>query len=197
MREQRQGVPRGRQEGTWVTLECATCGQAFERPRAWTKGRAKHYCSRECNGAARGAEWAEHGHKGRASWRPESEAALRERMTGETNPSWKGGVMARPGKGNYGGARYVRAPEWARGMSRKDGYVMEHRLVMAQRCGFVLRRAEAVHHLDHDSRNNKAGNLELWPTNTDHKLGEVGRFRDGAHNRYPGRDPSIPFPTLD
>lgn len=85
--------------------------------------------------------------------------------------------------GNYVGVRYVRAPEWARPMARKDGYIMEHRLVMALRMGRLLSRTEVVNHLDHNPANNDLANLELWPTNADHKRGEAGRCVVGVANR--------------
>ncbi len=68
-------------------------------------------------------------------------------------------------------------------MARRDGYVMEHRLVMAQWVGRPLTRVETVHHLDHDPLNNARTNLQLWPTNRDHKLWEWGRFVSGVANR--------------
>jgi hypothetical protein len=102
---------------------------------------------------------------------------------GQKNPAWKGGVCLKRPKGNYKGVRYVRAPEWAKPMARKDGYIMEHRLVMARMCGFLLTRTEVVNHIDHNPANNHPSNLELWPTNADHKRGEVGRFVPGVANR--------------
>lgn len=92
--------------------------------------------------------------------------------------------MLRNRKGNYVQVRYVRAPAWAKPMARKDGYIMEHRLVMAQWCGMLLTRAETVHHIDHLPTNNPRSNLELWPDNRSHKLAEHGRFVEGAANRY-------------
>jgi hypothetical protein len=102
---------------------------------------------------------------------------------GPRNGSWKGGVTYFKRHGNYTGVRYVRAPAWALPMARKDGYIMEHRLVMAQMCGRLLTRTEVVNHIDHNPANNDPGNLELWPTNADHKRGEVGRFVPGVANR--------------
>jgi hypothetical protein len=67
-------------------------------------------------------------------------------------------------------------------MSRKDGYVMEHRLIMARWIGRALLRIECVHHRDHDPLNNTRTNLELWPDNRSHKLAEHGRFVIGAAN---------------
>ena len=103
---------------------------------------------------------------------------------GEKNGAWKGGVTLKRPKGNYTGVRYVRAPAWALPMARKDGYIMEHRLVMAQRCGFLLTRTEVVDHQDHNPANNEPSNLLLYPTNADHKRGEAGRFVPGVANRY-------------
>lgn len=131
-------------------------------------------CSRQCNGVRRGQEWARHGHKG---------AAARKRkpdQRGAKNPAWKGGVTIKRSKGNYGGVRHVRAPAWALPMARGDGYIAEHRLVMAKMIGRLLARTEVVHHLDHDPANNAPTNLELWPTNGSHKMGEVGRIAIGA-----------------
>ena len=83
-------------------------------------------------------------------------------------------------RGNYVQVRYVRAPADASIMARKDGYVMEHRLVMARWVGRTLLRSEVVHHVDHDPLNNARSNLELWPDNRSHKLWEHGRFVEGA-----------------
>ena len=105
-------------------------------------------------------------------------------MSGANNPAWKGGVTYKRPKGNYIGPRYVRCPEQWRAMARSDGYIMEHRLVMAQWVGRVLERSEVVNHLNHDPRDNRRENLELWPGNGAHKRGEVGRFVDGVSNRF-------------
>lgn len=104
-------------------------------------------------------------------------------MTGPLNPAWKGGATFRRGKGNYVGPRYVRCPPDLLVMARADGYIMEHRLVMARWIGRPLLRSEVVNHRDHDPRNNVRSNLELYPSNGDHKRGEVGRFVPGVANR--------------
>lgn len=103
---------------------------------------------------------------------------------GASNPAWKGGVTVFKKKGNYANVRYVRAPAWALPMARQDGYVMEHRLMMAEWCGHLLTRTEVVHHINHDPAHNDRSNLELWPDNRSHKLAEHGRFVEGAANRY-------------
>jgi hypothetical protein len=60
-------------------------------------------------------------------------------------------------------------------MARKDGYVMEHRIVMAKQLNRLLDRIEVVHHIDHDPSNNNINNLMLFKNNSDHKSYEWGQ----------------------
>jgi len=96
--------------------------------------------------------------------------------TGEKNPSWKGGVTYFKTKGNYVGIKYIRCPKDYLSMSRKDGYVMEHRLLVAQQLDRPLLRTEIVHHIDHNPTNNNLNNLILFSTNKEHKLHEHGNL---------------------
>ncbi|MBC8252131.1 MAG: HNH endonuclease [Candidatus Nitrosopelagicus sp.] len=134
-------------------------------------------CSYHCNGLLRGQEWKLHGHKGRACWTEQSEKDFRERMTGSTNPSWKGGVMYRHKQGNYKGQILVKCPPSFLGMSRKNGYVLEHRLKMSQHLNRLLEKEEVVHHIDHDPHNNKIENLMLFKNNSEHKIYEAQEQR--------------------
>lgn len=102
---------------------------------------------------------------------------------GAGNPAWKGGATYRRPQGNYKGARSVRCPPNLPTMAMANGYIMEHRLVMARWIKRPLQRTECVHHIDHDPRNNVRGNLELWPSNSAHKAWEHGRIVLGAANR--------------
>lgn len=169
----RKPSPFNRQQ----TVACAVCGKTKTMPQAWLRKVRNPTCSRQCNGVLRGAEWAKHGHKG---------AAARKTFTplmGAANPAWKGGATYRKRRGNYVSVKYVRCPPEFISMARKDGYVMEHRLVMARWVGRPLLRKECVHHKDHNPLNNVRGNLELWPCNRTHKLAEHGRPVDGAANQ--------------
>jgi len=96
-------------------------------------------------------------------------------MTGAGNPAWKGGVTFFKRKGNYANQaiKYVRCPVEFLPMARKDGYVMEHRLLVAQAMGRCLLRTEVVHHANHDATDNRLENLLLFASNQDHKLFEA------------------------
>ena len=143
---------------------CVMClTRMYRRPGELRAGRGR-YCSRACRNKA-------HPPKGPCPQRG---------VPGARNGSWKGGVTIWRKAGNYPPIKYVRAPGWAKPMARKDGYLMEHRLLMAQRIGRLLTRTEVVHHLDHDPTNNALPNLELWPDNRTHKLAEHGRPVTGA-----------------
>jgi hypothetical protein len=165
-----------------VTILCAECETPFQvYPR--TLRRVKNpTCSYHCNGMRRGREWVKHGHKGRAAWTDKSRASFHEKMSGSLNPAWQGGMTLKRPKGNYKGVKYVRCPVEFLPMARKDGYIMEHRLVMAQWVGRMLSRVEVVHHRNHNPADNQRENLELWPTNADHRRSEAGRFVDGVAN---------------
>lgn len=154
-------------------ITCAVCGKQIWKPKAWLKKVKKPTCSSQCNGVLRGADWAKYGHTGRAHWKPESEEACRLKWKGDKNPSWNGGITSFKSHGAYSGVKYVRCPDKYKDMSRKDGYVMEHRLVMAKHLGRCLSRQEVVHHIDHNPANNDISNLMLFPNNKEHKLYEA------------------------
>lgn len=151
---------------------CPECGKEFWRPSSDSKYKTTAYCSRNCNGKARGREWAKHGYKGSQARTPES--YLKSAMRGAKNPAWKGGATYRKRKGNYAdqSIKYVRCPQEFITMARTDGYVMEHRLIVAQAIGRPLLRSEVVHHKNHDATDNRLENLELFASNRDHKLYE-------------------------
>jgi hypothetical protein len=113
---------------------------------------------------------------GRAGWTEKSLESYAVSMGGENNPAWKGGVTIFKKKGNYKNVRYVRCPKDYLAMARKDGYVMEHRLIMAQQLGRCLLRTESVHHINHDPTDNRIENLMLFQNNSHHKLYEHGNL---------------------
>jgi hypothetical protein len=150
-----KGHPANRRPNT----TCDLCQAPIYRRPSTLRINAGKFCSRACRNRAHPLEGcnAPPPPRGAANW------------------AWKGGVTYWRKAGNYPPIKYIRAPAWALPMARKDGYVMEHRLLMAERIGRLLTRTEVVHHLDHDPLNNALSNLELWPTNQAHKLAEHGR----------------------
>lgn len=167
---------------------CKICLKPFI-PKTRTAFRLLKTCSYRCRDILRAKNGMhEHlrsiAHKGRSGWTAGYLESHRQKMSGPRNPSWKGGVTYKRNKGNYIGPKYVRCPPQFILMSRRDGYVMEHRVIVAEMVGRPLDRTEVVHHRDHNTRNNAVQNLELWPDNRTHKLAEHGRSVLGAVNRW-------------
>ena len=176
-----------RQTNSLKWSQCQHCQTIF---LAYRKDRNR-YCSRQCNGVYRGAEWATHGSKGRDGWTDSSRASAKVKMTGPKNPTWKGGVTYFKRKGKYANQsiKYVRCPQEFIAMARKDGYVMQHRLTVAIELGRSLTRTECVHHINHDATDNRLENLMLFSTNAEHKRHEHGQAIE------PLWQPSRPSPT--
>jgi hypothetical protein len=143
---------------------CRHCKRAFY-PRTLARAKAI-YCSRSCRAKANVAHLIPFANNGKGKLRPG------RGLQGTANPAWKGGVTYFRKHGNYKPIKYIRCPSEFRAMARKDGYVMEHRLIVAQHLGRDLLRTEVVHHKDHDPHNNDPANLCLFATNRDHKLYE-------------------------
>lgn len=150
---------------------CQSCGQRFEPKSNTGISRAK-YCSYQCAGTAKSQDPKMRAHLKAIANNGKDKKRPGKGMGGEKNPAWKGGVTYRRGKGNYRGPKYVRCPQEYLPMARKDGYIMEHRLVMAKYLKRLLVRTEVVHHIDHDPRNNMIENLQLYSSNGEHKRAE-------------------------
>lgn len=100
--------------------------------------------------------------------------SMRKDWTGSNNPRWNGGkrtltngyvmVRADPDKHSVG----------------KDGYILEHRLVMENALGRKLLKGEVVHHQNHVVGDNRLENLELYTSHAEH-------MADNHHNHIPPR----------
>jgi hypothetical protein len=76
---------------------------------------------------------------------------------GERNHAWKGGRHIRNG---YVFVSITKDAPYL-SMAISNGYVMEHRLVMAQHLKRPLTQNETVHHINGDTQDNKIENLQL------------------------------------
>lgn len=155
-----------RQKGSLMWSECLTCKAMFLHYRK----EVGNYCSRECCGKAK--VWLK-----RHSANGKGKKCPGKGLSGPKNPAWKGGLTYFKRKGKYANQsiKYVRCPKSFASMARKDGYVMEHRLLVAQELGRPLLRSECVHHINHDATDNRLENLMLFASNADHKRHEHGQ----------------------
>ena len=80
------------------------------------------------------------------------------RRKGPASPLWKGGSHQK-----VDGYIWVhaRSDDPCEGMELHNGYISEHRLVMARKLGRPLQRNELVHHKNHRKDDNRIENLVL------------------------------------
>jgi hypothetical protein len=156
-----------------IEIDCPICKQKF---LIWKNDlKENNFCSTKCSASRYRERVRKLGKKNKGK-KFDSEAFKKRNLRrGENHHMWKGGITYRNKKGYYAkfSIKYVRCPKELVSMARKDGYVMEHRLVMAQHFGYPLKRTEVIHHIDHNPENNKLDNLMYFPTNSAHKKYEA------------------------
>ena len=148
---------RGRQPLIWTA--CPECGQ--ER---WAQ-RVGAYC-RSCNGKQARSHltfWNDEQHRDDCKC---TRCHMKDQR-GDKNPGWRGGKRM-----HQSGYQYVLVTDDdpLRCMGARDGYVLEHRLVMARYLERPLLATETVHHRNGDRLDNRIENLELWITNHSHGI---------------------------
>jgi len=138
---------------------CRSCGEPFHTYISQNK----KYCSRTCSSVGRRKK------QRRCEQCGEMFTPCRADIPGRFCSKKCRGVsdrkprLIRGAKRNY---YAVFAPD--NPMATKQGYVMEHRIVMSEHIGRPLRRGEIVHHKDGNGFNNNIENLELL-NDSDHK----------------------------
>jgi hypothetical protein len=101
---------------------------------------------------------------------------LGKRQVGPNNPMWKGKVNRSNG---YIGIRKPDHP-----FASKDGYVMQHRLVVEAALGRYLTKDEDVHHINGIKTDNRLENLEVLHKSEHARFHGLQRVNEGTHNNY-------------
>lgn len=150
-REIEKGGANGNQRYVWVA--CESCGK--ER---WTQVRSDKKLSRFCV----------HCHA------ISNIRILAPKQRGAEHPNWRGGRTRAHG--------YVRVKlflgDFFYSMAGKNGYVLEHRLIMAKHLGRCLQPWEIVDHKNAIRDDNRESNLEV-KSQSEHMLTHHKGYRDG------------------
>lgn len=176
--KKRKGRPPMKERNYTTKVTCENCGKDFWRRQDRVAEKRGNFCSKDCytKWQSESEELAKYlkeiGPKGRKAQTEETYKKISKKLSGSSHPNWKGGVTYDSSKGNYERPILVRCPEKYSEMARKNGYVPQHRLKVAQEIGRSLKSEEVVHHIDHDSQNNEIENLMLFRNNKEHKLYE-------------------------
>jgi hypothetical protein len=122
-----------------LTVPCAICAKPLRRWPTQIRGYAASVCSYRCRGILR-----------------------TRNASGPDHPKWKGGR-----KLTRWGYMYVHVG-LQHPRATRQGYMLEHRLVMEKHLGRALKSTEVVHHLNGVKTDNRIVNLELCDSLSDH-----------------------------
>ncbi len=101
------------------------------------------------------------------------------RLMGRSNSNWKGGRRVLP-------SGYILIYKPKHPYCDKDGYIMEHRLVMESIIGRYLKPNEIVHHKNKINDDNRPANLTLFSCHKEHNsMHAILRRRNGKGQFLP------------
>ena len=119
------------------------------------------------------------GHYAKINPNPNNLGSYIHGKKGAEHPNWKGGIII---VSNY---KYIYHPFHP--FATKDGYVLEHRLIMESHIKRYLKKDEVVHHGNGNTLDNRFGNLALQKNQAEHNRNchnherdELGRFISGG-----------------
>lgn len=154
-------VPRGKNGYNYIWHACIDCGK--ER---WVCLRRGEPESKRCRACA-------------------LKGNLITYAAGEKNPNWKGGRY----KSSDGYILVKLQPnDFFYSMADHDGYVLEHRLIVAQHLGRCLLPWEVVHHKNAIRNDNRLENLIIFDTPNEHTLFEHEIWRRANQEVSDGRE---------
>lgn len=100
-------------------------------------------------------------------WTEEQKQERRKLFTGEGNPNWKGGRQVKKGY------IYIYAPNHPH--CTKEGYVLEHRLMVEKQIGRYLLPSETIHHKNKKRTDNQPENLPIMDNHSHPRLHHKGK----------------------
>lgn len=134
-------------------ITCNTCGASFHKKPS--KVRLFNYCQKACVNRSEIA-------KGRIN-------------IGEKNGNWRNASRVVTNRG------YAKIKAHEHPRRDRDGYVLEHIVVVEKEIGRFLYEGEVVHHIDGNKTNNDIKNLKLYESHSQH-VKDHAKQRRGAEN---------------